>query len=310
MAQWAVTIGRLDIAYAVSSLSRFNANPREGHLELAMHVFSYLKRFPNKRLLLDSRPMGKDPKLDQESFHPDFLDDYPDAREDLDPELPKSFGEELDSAIFFDADHSHDQVTRRSISGIIVMVGSTPVLVMSKRQGCIATSTYCAEFVAMRTAVEEAISIRYMLRCLGIPVTRPTNLYGDNKGSIQTANIPDAVLKKKHIAISYHYVREAVAHSLLDTLDEMEMFAKHALFLVDSFRTTDDLQLPNLRTGKTSFIAKLRQLWSQGKLRRFKTKLKTSKIRAKISFVRNHWRMTCSVAQRPSLQPTGKKTQG
>jgi hypothetical protein len=49
-----------------------------------------------------------------------------------------------------------------------------------------------------------------MLRCLGVPVTKPTNLYGDNFGVIQSATIPDGELKKKHIAISYHYVREAI----------------------------------------------------------------------------------------------------
>jgi hypothetical protein len=91
----------------------------------------------------------------------------------------------------------------------MVFVGSTPVLWPSKRQGCIATSTYTAEFVAMPSAVDEAISIRYMLRCLGVPVTKPTNLYGNNYGVIQSATIPDGELKKKHVAISYHYVREA-----------------------------------------------------------------------------------------------------
>ena len=70
----------------------------------------------------------------------------------------------------------------------------------------------------MPTAVEESISIRYMLRCLGVPVTRPTNLYGDNKGSIQSANIPDGVLKNKAIAISYHYVRDAVAAKIVNLI--------------------------------------------------------------------------------------------
>jgi hypothetical protein len=39
MAQWACTIGRLDISFAVSSLSRFSAAPRTHHLELALHLF-------------------------------------------------------------------------------------------------------------------------------------------------------------------------------------------------------------------------------------------------------------------------------
>jgi hypothetical protein len=124
----------------------------------------------------------------------------------------------LETSVFFDADHAHDHQTRRSITGIIVFVGSTPVLWPSKHQGCIATSTYTAEFVAMRSAVEEAISIRYMLRCLGIPVTKPTNLYGDNFGVIQSATIPEGELKKKHVAIAYHYVRESIAAGFINAI--------------------------------------------------------------------------------------------
>jgi hypothetical protein len=46
MAQWASTIGRLDIAFAVSSLSRFSAAPCAYHLALAIHLFGYLKKKP------------------------------------------------------------------------------------------------------------------------------------------------------------------------------------------------------------------------------------------------------------------------
>lgn len=216
MAQWAVTIGRLDITFAVSSLSRFSAAPREHHLELAYYLFGYLKKNPNRRIVVDSRPLLVDAELRSASFHPDFLEDYPDAHEDVSTDFPPCYGRELETAVFFDADHAHDHVTRRSISGLLVFVGSTPVIWQSKRQGCIATSTYCAEFISMRSAVEEAISIRYMLRCLGVPVTRPTDLYGDNFGVIQSAEVPDGELKKKHIAISYHYVREAIAAKIVD----------------------------------------------------------------------------------------------
>jgi hypothetical protein len=218
MAQWACTIGCLDISFAVSSLSRFSAAPREGHLELAIYMFGYLKKFPNRRIVMDSRPLDVDEELKKDSFHPDFLEDYDDAGEDIDPNLPASFGAELETSVFFDADHAHDQRTRRSITGLMAFVGSTPVVWSSKRQGCIATSTYCAEFVAMRMAVEEAISIRYMFRCLGIPVSAPTNLYGDNFSVIQSASIPDSDLKKKHVAISYHYVREAIAGRIVNAV--------------------------------------------------------------------------------------------
>ena len=219
MAQWAVTIGRVDISFAVSSLSRFSAAPRQGHLELSLHLFGYLRQYPNYRILVDSRPLiVKDPDLNtKHTLDPDFLDQY-EIVEEATGDLPKAFGREIETSIFFDADHAHDQKTRRSISGIIVYAGRTPISWISRRQGCIASSTYCAEFLAMRLATEEAISLRYMLRCLGVPVKSPTKLFGDNKGSIQSANIPDGELKKKHIAISYHFVREHVASQIIQPI--------------------------------------------------------------------------------------------
>ena len=204
MAQWTCTIGRLDISFTVLSLSRFSTAPRAGHLQLAIYMFGYLKKHPNHNLVIDSGPLIVPEEFTSSTFHPDFLEDYPNAHEELDQTMLEAFGSELETSIF--ADHAHDQKTRRSISGIIQFVGCTPVLWSSHRQGCIATSTYCAEFVVMRQAAEEAISLCYMLCCLGIPITTPTNLYGDNFGSIQSASIPDSELKKKHVAISYHFV--------------------------------------------------------------------------------------------------------
>ena len=101
------------------------------------------------------------------------------------------------------------------MTGIVILLGRTPVFYHSKRQGAVETSTYSAEFMAMRTAVEEIIALRYMLRCLGVRVKHSTYLYGDNMGVIQNATIKDSLLKKKHVALSYHRVREAVASSII-----------------------------------------------------------------------------------------------
>ena len=59
--------------------------------------------------------------------------------------------------------------------------------------------------------MEETIALRYILRSFGIEVEGPTLLLGDNLGVIQSATKIDGMLKKKHVAISYHRVREAVA---------------------------------------------------------------------------------------------------
>lgn len=79
MAQWALTIGRMDISYAVSSLSRFNTNPRYNHLVLALHLFGFLKKFPGRRLVIDSSPLMASEEYQKDTFHPDFLEEYPDA---------------------------------------------------------------------------------------------------------------------------------------------------------------------------------------------------------------------------------------
>lgn len=222
MAQWLVTIGRPDICFATSSLSRFGAAPREYHLKLAKQIFGYLKKFPDKRIAMDSTDIDfSQISKDFEKLQADFKQDYPWAKEDLDPNFPKPFGRPLQTTILCDADHAHDLKSRRSITGIIGYVGSTPVLWRSTRQTSIASSTYAAEFMALRTATEEAISLRYMLRCLGVPVpndgTCPTRLFGDNLSVIQNASNPEADLKKKHVALSFHFVREAIAAGITVT---------------------------------------------------------------------------------------------
>ena len=96
-----------------------------------------------------------------------------------------------------------------------MLVGITPVLYYSKRQGAVETSNYYADFMAMRHAVEEFVSLRYMLICLGVNVDTASAVYGDNLGVIQNATIKDSLLKKKHVEIRYHKVREAVAAGII-----------------------------------------------------------------------------------------------
>ena len=91
---------------------------------------------------------------------------------------------------------------------------------ISKRQSTIASSTYAAEFSALRTATEEAVNIRYCLRCLGVNVpydrTCPTKIFGDNLSVILSASNPRHDLSKKHVAISFHVVREAIAAGIIE----------------------------------------------------------------------------------------------
>ena len=55
MCIWAVTLGRIDICYATSSLGRFNSEPRIGQLERLWRLIGYLKKNPEKFIVIDSR---------------------------------------------------------------------------------------------------------------------------------------------------------------------------------------------------------------------------------------------------------------
>ena len=221
MLQWLVTICRPDLCCLVSSLNRFGACPRENHLNLAVRAFGYLKTVPNPQIAIDHKPMKfKRTKPDYDAIKQDFLEDYPDAKEEMDPSFPLPFGPIMETTFMVDSDHAHDLKTRRSLTGVLGYVGSTLVIWKSKRQGTVASSTYAAEFSALRTATEEAMSLRYMLRCLGCNLPNngkhPTRLFGDNLGVLLSAQNPEADLSKKHVAIAFHVVREAIAAGVVN----------------------------------------------------------------------------------------------
>ena len=113
---------------------------------------------------------------------------FPGAAEELDPKFPVGLMKELKTSLYYDLNSAHDEEARRSISGILGIAGSTPVLGFSKRQGAIATGTYSAEMCAAKVAAEEVIGIRYALRSLGVKLTRPTKMIGDNQGQSDFRN--------------------------------------------------------------------------------------------------------------------------
>ena len=82
---------------------------------------------------------------------------------------------------------------------------------MSKKQSTVETSVFGAEFVAMKIGIETLRGIRYKLRMMGVPISGPSYVYGDNMSVIHNTQRPDSTLKKKSNQICYHAVRESVA---------------------------------------------------------------------------------------------------
>ena len=63
----------------------------------------------------------------------------------------------------------------------------------------------------MKTSLKALRGIRYKLRMMGVPLTGPVYVYGDNMSVIYNTSQPESTLKKKINPICYHAVRESVA---------------------------------------------------------------------------------------------------
>ena len=84
-----------------------------------------------------------------------------------------------------------------------------------KQQNTVEVATFGSEFVALRICKELLVALRYKLRMFGIPVDGPANVFCDNRGVVKNVSIPESTLMKKHNAINYHAVQEAVAAGIL-----------------------------------------------------------------------------------------------
>ena len=59
------------------------------------------------------------------------------------------------------------------------------------------------------------IDLRLTLQYLGAPIEDSMYLFGDNESVVKSSTIPHAKLSKRHVLLSFHRVREAIASGLL-----------------------------------------------------------------------------------------------
>ena len=214
--RWAVELGRIDIQVEVALMSQYQMNPRTGHLEGLYHIFHYLMRHPKKRLVMDPfyPPMEEDEEL-VFNMDADWLPFYGDVVEEDPPNMPEPLGEPVVMTVFVDADHASNVMTRRSHTGIMMIVQNALMRTFSKRQNTVESSTYGSELVAMRQARDLIVELRIKLKSIGVPIIGPADLMCDNQGVVKNTSIPESTLAKKHNSINYHIVRESAAAGIL-----------------------------------------------------------------------------------------------
>eukprot|EP00253_Pinus_taeda_P003359 PITA_03359 len=164
---------RPDIMHAIGIIGRFQANPKESHLQAIKRIFKYLQGTPNFGLC------------------------YP---RDTD----------LTLHAYIDADWIGSVDDRKRTSGGAFYMGSILVSWFSKKQSSIALSTAKVEYVVVASRCTQILWMMQTLQDTQNTCTLPIPILCDNTSAISISNNPFMHSKTKHIPIKYQFIREQV----------------------------------------------------------------------------------------------------
>jgi len=165
-----------DIAFAVTKLAQFSANPSKDHLDKALYICHYLVGTPTYCLTYDS-----------------------------------ASGQGISACT--DSDWASDNSTRRSQSGYPVKLVKGLISWTSQAQKTIALLSTEAEYMVLSDCSCQVVWMHTLLgeldyHLLQIPICR------DNQGLIFITSNPITEKRSKHIDICYHYIQEVITQQL------------------------------------------------------------------------------------------------
>ena len=170
---FAARVTRPDIEFAVNYASQFCNNPSESDWHVVQTIFRYLQGTRDLGIVYADRGSG------------------------------------LDLVGYTDADLAGCPITRRSHSGVVLILNGGPVVWSSRRQSEVTECTMNAEYVALFDGAREAVWLKRFLIELDIKCTT-IPMYIDNKPAISVVKNCEDNKKSKYIDIKYHYTREVV----------------------------------------------------------------------------------------------------
>lgn len=91
---------------------------------------------------------------------------------------------------YVDANLCHDMLSGKSVTGIVHFLNKTVIYFYSKKQPVVETATYGSEYMAARIATEEIMELRNSLRYLGVNISGPAYMFGDNRTVVDSSSIP------------------------------------------------------------------------------------------------------------------------
>ena len=129
---------------------------------------------------------------------------------------------------FVDADHGGDKDTRRSTSGLVIMMNSGPITWFSRLQKLCAQSTAESEIFAVVDAAKEALHIRLLAEEMGVRLPgKPIRIYEDNTACIQMGHALKGSNSAKHFQIRLRFLHERIVSKEIEfaKIDTKEQLA-------------------------------------------------------------------------------------
>jgi hypothetical protein len=176
---FAMRVSRPDIAYAVSTLSKYLSNPGVEHYQQLHHLLRYIRGTAHFSLNFGSSDQGL--------------------------------------VGYSDSDFASDKDDSRSVGGYIYYLFGSPISWRSQKQPVVATSSTEAEYISLSNAAREQIHLSQLLHDFGLDssLITPTTLYGDNNGSRALTKNPQFHDRAKHIRVRYHFIRDLVNDGII-----------------------------------------------------------------------------------------------
>lgn len=161
-------------------LSQFMQNPRTSYMEALQHILKYVSATVGQGILLR--------RSSQLSLH-----------------------------AYSDSDWATCPMTRRSLTGYLILFGCSPISWKSKKQNIIAKSSSEVEYRAMAHASAKVTWLVRLLEELGATDLRPITLHCDNyQSTLHISKNPMFHERTKHIELDCHFTREKVMEGLIE----------------------------------------------------------------------------------------------
>lgn len=111
---------------------------------------------------------------------------------------------------YTDADWGTNADDRRSVSGIMAMIGNAPVVFKSHFQRTLALSSAEAEYMTLSLCVQEVLWTRALLTDMRMLQQSATTIWEDNQVAIALVQNACYHARTKHEDILHHFIRENV----------------------------------------------------------------------------------------------------